>query len=263
MPRTWKRTTNRGKWTEESLKLALQFIEEGNSISSSSRKYGIPFSTLQERKNRNKASKPHLGRNATLTPEQEKTLADRIKTLANLFYGLTANNVRKIAYEFVVANNIPHRFSENEQMAGKDWLCGFLKRNPTVSLRKPEATSINRITGFSREEVTLFHTNLESVLSKADFTPDRIYNADETGITTVQDPGKILASKGKKQVGSVTSWERGKLITVMCAISAFGNFIPPMFIYPRKRMSQHLKKKAHLVQFMNAQIKDGQTRRYL
>ncbi|KAG8223060.1 hypothetical protein J437_LFUL002008 [Ladona fulva] len=242
MPRKWERKTGRGSWSEESMKLALKFIEEGNSIKSSSKKYGIPFSTLQERKKKNKDSKPHLGRNTTFTTEQEQALAERIKTLANVFYGLTATDVRRVAYEYAVKNEIPHRFSENERIAGKDWLYGFLKRNQSVSVRKPEATSINRITGFDREEVNKFYDNLESTLSKSQFTPDRIFNADETGITTVQDPGKILATKGKKQVGSVTSWERGKLVTVMCAMSASGIFIPPLFIYPRKRMSPLLTK---------------------
>lgn len=30
------------------------------------------------------------------------------------------------------------------------------------------------------------------------FVPKKLYNADETGITILQDPGKILAIKGQK-----------------------------------------------------------------
>ena len=145
--------------------------------------------------------------------------------------------MRRVAFEFAQKNNIAHRFSQNERLAGKDWFDAFLKRNPTISIRKPEATSVNSITGFNCDDVKKYFENLEKVFSKTEYTPDRIYNTDETGITTVQDPGTIVATKGKKRVGSVTSWERGKLVTVMCAMSAAGNFIPPMFIYPRKRTS--------------------------
>jgi len=53
---------------------------------------------------------------------------------------------------------------------------------------------------------------------------------DETGLTTVQNPGKIVAQKGVKQV---TSAERGKLVTLCCAVNALGHAIPPMFIFPR------------------------------
>lgn len=60
-----------------------------------------------------------------------------------------------------------------------------------------------------------------------------LYNMDETGVTTVQTPKKIVTEKGKKQVGSVTSAERGELVTVVCAVNATGNAVPPMFIFPR------------------------------
>jgi hypothetical protein len=59
---------------------------------------------------------------------------------------------------------------------------------------------------------------------------------DETGVTTVQKPGKIIAGKGARQVGKATSAERGVLITMVCACNAAGAFLPPMYIFPRKRM---------------------------
>lgn len=56
-------------------------------------------------------------------------------------------------------------------------------------MRKPETISINRITAFNKEEVTLFYNNLEILMKKHKFTAARINNMDETGITTVTDPG--------------------------------------------------------------------------
>lgn len=44
---------------------------------------------------------------------------------------------------------------------------------------------------------------------------------------------KVVTEKGKKQVGSVTSAERGELVTVVCAVNAAGNATPPMFVFPR------------------------------
>ena len=45
------------------------------------------------------------------------------------------------------------------------------------------------------------------------FTPNNIYNVDETGVTTVQGrPSKVLATKGKRQVGTLVSAERGQLV---------------------------------------------------
>ncbi|KAK0068382.1 jerky protein [Biomphalaria pfeifferi] len=65
---------------------------------------------------------------------------------------------------------------------------------------------------------------------------DKIWNMDETGISTVQKPVKIIGSKGTRQVGSVTSAERGQTVRVLCAMNAAGTYIPPIFIFPRKRM---------------------------
>ena len=44
---------------------------------------------------------------------------------------------------------------------------------------------------------------------------------------------QVVAETGKKQVGSVTSAERGELVTVVCAVNAAGNATPPMFVFPR------------------------------
>lgn len=67
-----------------------------------------------------------------------------------------------------------------------------------------------------------------------------MYNMDETGVTTVQTPKQVVTEKGKKQVGSVTSAERGELVTVACAVNATGNAVPPMFIFPRVRFKDSL-----------------------
>ena len=42
----------------------------------------------------------------------------------------------------------------------------------------------------------------------------KFFNLDETGVTRVQKPVKILATKAAKQVGSVVSQERGTLVTM-------------------------------------------------
>ena len=42
-----------------------------------------------------------------------------------------------------------------------------------------------------------------------------IYNLDETGCTTSQQLGDVVAPTGKKRIGSMTSAERGKLVTVL------------------------------------------------
>ena len=70
-------------------------------------------------------------------------------------------------------------------------------------------------------------------MDKHGFQPWQIYNADETGCTTAQKPGAVVAETGAKQVGSITSAERGELVTVIYTVRADGMVLPPMFIFPR------------------------------
>jgi hypothetical protein len=54
---------------------------------------------------------------------------------------------------------------------------------------------------------------------------------DETGITTVQKPNRIVAKKVTKQVGAIISAERGTLVTLAIAVNAKGTRIPYLFIF--------------------------------
>ena len=106
--------------------------------------------------------------------------------------------------------------------AGCDWFTGFHKRHPSLSIRTPEATRIGRATAFNRPTVEIFYDTLASVMDKHEFEAKDIWNVDETGITTVQKPNKIVATTGAKQVGMLVSAERGTLVTVCAAVSAVG-----------------------------------------
>ena len=76
------------------------------------------------------------------------------------------------------------------------------------------------------------------------FPPHSIYNVDETGLTTVHKPPKVIASRGEKQVGQITSAERGTLVTVVGTINAIGNSIPPFMIFPRVHYKENMVKGA-------------------
>ena len=127
---------------------------------------------------------------------------------------------------------VPPSWTENE-MAGEDWAERFMKRHPMISLRTPEATSLQRMACFNKYNVNSFYDNLSTVMEEKSFTPDRIYNCDEKGVTTVQRPTKQIAETGAKRVGSVVSQERGALVTVCCSVNAIGNRIPPFCVFLR------------------------------
>lgn len=241
MPKARARTTEKASWSSDTVRKAKQLIEGGATMRNAAKTMGIPFSSLQKRIKKDSTVGPHLGRYTVFSSKEEAELADLVKKMANIFYGCTAIQIRKVAFEYAESLNLKHSFNKASKMAGRDWLASFMARN-SISVRKPEATSINRIIAFNKTEVNLFYELLGQLMEKYRFVPKNIYNCDETGISTVQTPGKILAEKGMKRVGSITSWERGKNITMMCAMSAAGGYIPPMFIFPRKRLTPLLEK---------------------
>jgi len=73
--------------------------------------------------------------------------------------------------------------------------------------------------------------------------PARLYICDETCITIVQHKHtKILGLKGKRQIFSVQSAERGSLVTVVNCMIPHGHFIPPLLVFPRKCMKPEVMK---------------------
>nr|XP_015910854.2 MFS-type transporter clz9-like [Parasteatoda tepidariorum] len=84
-----------------------------------------------------------------------------------------------------------------------------------------------------------FFNNLSNVYDRYEIKPQNVYNVNETCITTVQVPTKIVAKKGKKQVGAITSSERRTLVTCCVAVKATGNSIPPFLIFPRQKFHDH------------------------
>ena len=73
---------------------------------------------------------------------------------------------------------------------------------------------------------------MKLVLNRHNFQPLAIWNMDETGVTTLRKPDRIIGRRGTKQIGAITSAERRTLITVVGTISSSGNSIPPYLIFP-------------------------------
>ncbi|CAH1982823.1 unnamed protein product [Acanthoscelides obtectus] len=160
----------------------------------------------------------------------EQQLVQHIQEMDARFYGPTKQDLCSLTFEY----NVPHNFRNGS--AGEQWYSNFMRRHPELSLRTPQSTSIARACGFNRPQVQLFFDNLNNIRQKYVFDVDNIYNVHETGIqTSAKRPPKVISLKGKKQVGSISSAERGQLVSAICCCSATGKFIPPALVFPRKK----------------------------
>ena len=240
--RMYKRKTDRGRADHEQIMTAVRkVVDTGLPCRYVADEHGIPHCTLRQYCIRYRSNggdgnmrTGYFNAQSVLSIDEEQLLVDYVQRAAALYYGLNTMEMRRLAYDYAnkLEKKMPNSWASNEK-AVVDWLTGFLKRHREIALRTPEATSLRRAMNFNRANVALFNDNLErSYLCEA-LTPARIWNVDEMGCTTVQKPSKVIASTGVKQVGAIVSAERGQLVTVCCAVSAIGNTVPPMFVFPR------------------------------
>jgi len=177
-----------------------------------SRAYATPRTTLQQyvnatTRNRQLSSEHvvgHTRRYSALGAQSEKELSDHAKRLSELFFGITKEQLCKLAYELAWKNGLQHPFNKYKRAAGDDWFHGFMSRNPILTLRKPESTSIARVMGFRRSEVNRFFDNLKQVYEREKFDPSCIFNVDETGMSTCSPTTKTENHSTDKQE---TNWK--------------------------------------------------------
>ncbi|KAF8794807.1 hypothetical protein HNY73_002737 [Argiope bruennichi] len=179
--------------------------------------------------------------------KEEEDLAEYVKRVSDVYFGLeylSPKEVREFACQFDISlkRKVTISWEENQQ-AGEDWFSLFLKRNSSLSIRGPEATSLSQATSSNKTNVAAFFKLLTQCYDKYSFGPEDIWNMDKTGLSTVQKLDRVVARRGFKQIGKMTSAERGTLVTLAVAASAIGNKIP-LFIFPRVNFRDHFLNRA-------------------
>lgn len=267
MVRKYERKTDRGGWSPESMKNAIYACLNGEmGYKKAASSFEVPQSTLERRvklareqneenniftvtangtiynSKKNPILAQSLGPIKTVfTVEEENMLFDFLLKMEERLFGLTAYDLRILAFQWAEKLGRNHPFSKTKEIAGLDWLSGFRARHPKLSLRVPEATSAARAAAFNKVNVYKFFDLLTTVVDKHKFTAERIYNCDETGVSIIpKHRSKVFSLKGRKQVGVLTSAERGNTITVEVCYNAAGSYMPPLFVFPRSRANEQL-----------------------
>jgi len=193
--RNYKRKTENGKIPADTILRAVKIVKnEGRSINSVAKDFLIPQKTLERYVKKAKLllngeiKIENVGYNngrKVFSQEHETLLTNYVKQASDIYYGLTPKELKKFAYQYAISNNlqVPANWADNK-MAGPDWYTSFIKRNNSLSLRSPEATSLSRATSFNKTNVAQFFSNLKTVYDRLKLEPPDIWNVDETGITS-------------------------------------------------------------------------------
>ena len=245
MVRTYKRKGNWQIVSPSRMQEALDAVASGESIRKASERFGISFETLRRHSKKIKLDPKYsctsfsdaCATRRVFTESEEQTLVEYLQKIARMGFPLKARTVRSLAYELAERNNKSCPSAWNERgLAGKDWMTSFLCRHKeALSLRTPEATSVTRAAAFNEQNVKAFFAKLKRCTKNTTSLLKKIYNADETGLTTSQKATRVVAEAGCKQVPQVVSHERGETVTLCAFVNSIGNTVPPCLIFPRKR----------------------------
>lgn len=155
----------RSAWSEDNMKTAVKLVlEESLSEKRAAKECGVPRQTLRRYLEKARSGcqfglKERLGRKTVLSMDQEKELVKVLLDMERRLFGVSIKDVKKYVFQYCEMNGITNPFNSEKGQAGKDWFRDFLKRNPEISIRKPEATSMQRAVGFNRTKVQLFFNN--------------------------------------------------------------------------------------------------------
>lgn len=242
MPKTREGVKYKKMYDEEAMQQALDCVRNKSmSQKKAAETYKVSRSSLQFRLSK-KFKKTSYGPSPILSPDEEKTLVNWLKDCARKGFPRRKEDVQLSVKEFLDKEPRRNPFKNNFPQDG--WYKAFLRRNPELTERTAEgvtsasaAVSENNIRHwFQQIESYLLEKNIFNVLSN----PERLYNGDETNFQFCPKTKKVLALKGARNVYEVEQAPSKTNLTVLFTFSADGNTVPPMIVYPLKRISEEI-----------------------
>ncbi|KAJ8967132.1 hypothetical protein NQ314_003066, partial [Rhamnusium bicolor] len=203
-------------------KAISEVVNNRSSVNAAAKKYDIPEPTLRrylKKGGRTRELDEHefpvnAGRyKKTFSTGQIEELKQYIVVIDRKAFGLTKSQFGRLCFDFAESKGITHKFNKEKRAAGRDFIEAFMKESK-LTLRKPEATSVARLMAFNKINVGKFFDVLKDLRIVHSFQAANIYNADETGFSTVPTrTPKVISPIGNRRVIKLKSAERGTTVT--------------------------------------------------
>jgi hypothetical protein len=212
------------------LELAVAAVKCGRlSIRGAAKEFSVPKSTLSDRVTGRVSQDASPGKETVLPLEVEIEIAEKIKEAGRMGFGITRAQLCMKVSRIALAMKIKTPFRNG--IPGKDWVDGFKKRHPDVSLRTPTPLNSVRARMLNIEVTNKYFADLGKCISTLNLhsSPHLIWNIDETNVSLTHRPSKVLAETGQRNVPErVGNCRDG--VTVLACVNAAGNDIPPLVI---------------------------------
>lgn len=176
-----------------------------------------------------------------LTEEEEDVLSKWIIACSKKGFPRRKDDIIQAVKTFL--DEVPRNNPFQNNTPGKTWYYAFLRRKPELSLRTAEAVT-TASSNVSANDIRKWFTQISAYLKEKGLIdilddPRRIFNADETNFMFCPKNRKVLAPRGSKNVYTIESQSKTNL-TVMFSFRADGKMVPPMIIYPYKRLPKEI-----------------------
>ncbi|CAG9562347.1 unnamed protein product [Danaus chrysippus] len=107
-------------WDPEAMKQAIEAVRTKKmGYKKAVKLFNVPRATLKDYVK--KSDKPiedivsgKMGRKPVLSPALEEELVNYCLQMENNYYGLTASDLKRMAFQLAIRNNIPHPFSQTK-----------------------------------------------------------------------------------------------------------------------------------------------------
>lgn len=161
---------------------------------------------------------------------QEKHLCGWILIQGEAGLSPTHNQVRELA------EKVAHLNGDTKPL-GKNWLQGFLHRNPEVKTLRGKRLDIKRINGASTDAIKEFfrHVDLPALRN---IPPRHRYNMDETGLAIGQRENGLVLGSSKKRMAIKKQSGLRYWSTIIECISATGRKLNPLVIFQGDTVQQ-------------------------
>ncbi|XP_060801974.1 uncharacterized protein LOC132901742 [Amyelois transitella] len=235
MVRNYRKKTQ-PTYTLDTLNIAVKEVRDGilNSYQAS-KQYNIPRTTIVDRvKLRRGVVKETRGRPTAINVKFEKRIATSLHIMEKNGFGLSSEEVIKLVTQYVEKNKLTTPFKEGAP--GYEWFSGFRKRN-NLSLKKPQAVEMSRKAACDPFIIKDYFDTLEEYIKTMDlqYSPDRIWNLDESSFSKDPEKTKIVGAKGYASTRTIASAGKDN-VTVLFTVNAAGEKLPPLIIYRGKNI---------------------------
>ena len=220
----------KSRYTKQDLQNALNAVANGMSQRKAKSEYSVPHATLQNR------IKGHISRLEAHVPQQrlstvqEERLTEWVLMQESLGLAPTHGQIRAFAGRILWNRG-------DAAPLGKQWMAGFLHRNPILRTKKQFRIDSAYVNGAITDVIRKWWPKLLPPVVKA-IKPENRYNMDEAGIMEgMGDNGLVVGSAQKCFIQKKQPGSKAWTSFIEC-ISATGRGIHPLIIFKGKLVQQ-------------------------